>query len=314
MLTSFFRKSTPLNFLIVVFLAFIFYVIYNFSGNSSKIDVAFILKELIIFVVFLFLLLFINFILIKDKSAGRHTYVIFLLTLFCIASPHILTDKAVILGGFVTVLGLRRTIALQTGKHITQKIFDSFFCFILASLFFPPAILFIIVSFFGLFYYGYENYKNWLTPIVAVLSVFILQTTISLATQDTFFYPVSHYSLQLINFNIYSQPQIFWPLSLILLFAFWAIFNIFSEGARLTQNELRAKHLLFIAFLSSIAILGFSCDTPNPLESALFFLILPTSLIGGRYFEIKKHKLLKEILLISLTIITISLGIYLNAI
>ncbi len=306
MLITFFRKSKLINFFVVTLLAAVAYIIFNFTGSKTESGALFFLLKAGVFIVFAFFLFFLNFILVKNKSEGRHSYVLFLAFIFCLAAPSTLTDSAIILSGFFVALGLWRTLGMQTGKNLPKKIFDSFFCFSVASLFFPTSLIFMLVPGFGILCYAPNNYKTWLIPSMAILCVFILQTAFMLAVYDQFFNPLAYYSFGLIDHSLLKSPQFLWPGLLYVLFVIWAYFNITTNTIKMTQVEKNATFLLFITLIASLGTLLFANTSSRAM---LLFLIIPAALIGGRYFEIRKHRRLKEILLISLSLVGLFLAI-----
>lgn len=308
MLTRFFRKSKPINFVIPVFIAVILFIVYNFIGEHRSFDLSFLLNKLIFLIILLASLIFINFILIKDRVSGYHTYVSFLFIFFCAIKPDIFFNDFSLLSGLFVILGIRRTFALQNGKNITKKVFDAFFWICLASLFYPVSILFIIIPFLGILYHSDNNYRYWLISIIALIGIFILATCYSLFVHDTFFNPLTHYhNFDLISIEYLLRYKFLIPLSIILAFALWFTINNFIDTEHLTLNEKRNEYILIYSLLIGIAVVSFSEGYPS--NSGLLFMIIPASLIGGKYFEGKRHLKLKEILLISLVLICTTIGI-----
>lgn len=307
MLTSFFRKSKPVNFLLVGLLSTLFYGFFNFWGIEDGFSWVFLAKKVGLLFIFLTLLFLSNFTLQKNKTESRHTFVLFLFAAFTISFAQILTDGQVLLAGLFTVLGLRRTLALQTGQSLSKKIFEAFFFLALAILFFPTTVIFMLVPVFGILIHASQNYKHWLIPFAGIFAVFILKTSFSLLIANEFFNPLSLFDFAFPTVENYAQPQILWPLIVLLVFAVCMLFNFFIVTGKATQKEKYSGNLLIIMVLTAIGTILFS---PQKTGTELLFFIIPVVLIGGKYFEKRNHSSLKEIVLLSLTVLSLFFALY----
>lgn len=313
MLTSFFRKSSPINFLIVLLPVAILYILFNFTGIQEEITLAYVGRKLLVLGAFLLSLFIINFILLKDKYEGRHTYVLFLFALFCISIPGILMDENAILAGLFIIIGLNRSLGIQTGEKIGQKIFDTYFFFSIAALFFPPAIIFMIFPFFSISFNAPDNFRFWLIPIPAILSVLILKISWLLISSDTIFNPIDLFPLKLLSpEDYYATTAIYYPLFFILLLVIWASVSVLINRSKSSLIQKKVRTLLFILLGVATAVVLFSEDaSPNKGNELLFFYI-PTALILGKYFENKDHQKFKEVLLWLILMVCISLSVILK--
>lgn len=311
MLTSFFKKSKPINYLMPLLVISLFFIIHNFSNTYAGETWIFTLKKIGVLAVLLTSAFILNFILVKDKSKGRHTYPLLLFSLFIISHWGITINNAVIIAGFFIVLALHRVIGMKTGQLMTKKIFDACFFIGLAGLIFPPALLFMIIPLWGVLYFAPENYKNWLIPIPALLGVFILKTSIDLYVEDKFFNPLDLFQFQSINLQEYLNYQFLVPISIILLFTLWACIKVLTAKIKMNQVQKKADLLLIISVIVSLVVLTFSEAYTNHSGAVLLFPYITCALIGGRYFEIpqKKSIRVKEILLITLSIVSLSFAI-----
>ncbi|HLS29333.1 MAG TPA: DUF6427 family protein [Flavobacteriaceae bacterium] len=311
MLTSFFKKSNPINYLVPLLVISLFFIVYNFSSAFETFTWSFLIKKIAALAVLLTSAFILNFILIKDKSKGRNTYPLFLFSFFIISHWVITINSTVIFAGFFIVLALHRIIGMKTGQLMTKKIFDSCFFIGLAGLIFPPALFFIIIPFWGVLYFAPENYKNWLIPFPAMLSVFILKTAIDLYLEDNFFNPFDLFTFQQINYEEFLNYQFLVPVLLILLFTLWASINILTAKIKVNQVQKKADFLLIISFFVSLAAITFSGAYTTHNGAALLFPYITCALIGGRYFEIPQRKSSKiiEILLLTLSIVCFSFAI-----
>lgn len=308
MLTSFFKKSNPANLIVLFLVLSLFYLVYNFITIPETIDWVYGIEKLGVFLLLFLQVYILNYILLKEKSEGRNAYVTFLFLFFSIAYALTLTDNASICSGFFVVLGMHRVFSLSTGKSISKKIFDAFFCFSVASLFFPTALFLMIIPLYGIFYYAREDYRHWLIPLPAIASVFILKTLYSLLIYDKFFNPTPSFSFQLNDFGSFQNPVLSIPLGIILLFTIWSLFFVLTNKVKAIQARRKADLLLLVGFVASIPVILFS-GIHDKNEFALLLPIIIYALIGGRHLEISEKSRLKEIILVILVLACISTGI-----
>ncbi len=308
-LTSFFRKSKPINFLLIFLFALIFYVFFNFTALSSPLPLKEILGKGAGVLVLIILLFFSNFIISFDKSRGRHTFVLLILLSFLIATPYLLQDITPLIAGLFVVLGLRRILSLQTYTQVKQKLFDGAFCFGIASLFYQPALFFMAVVFAAIFYFANEDYRNWGIPIVAIITILVLRTCYSLLTIDQFFNPLAHYHFDLNTFTEFHHPRFLWPFILVSAVMIWSVVQGLSDTVKQSQKTRRTKYLLVISLLASIAGILFY-EHPEALPgSSLLFYDIPAALIVAKYIETDQQPRLKNILLICLIVLSLTSGL-----
>ena len=176
MIASVFKKSTPLNYALIVFLVLFFFFIYQIQDTSWMSSGVLLLKKGLTFLVVLASIFLTSFIgkrngLTKDSS---YTAIIFLLLLLFF--PSILNNLNILLANFFILLALRRLISLQSMKASKEKIFDASLWIILASLFHFWCILFLILAFISIIFHVSRDYTNWVLPFIAFFTVVIFFT------------------------------------------------------------------------------------------------------------------------------------------
>ncbi|MEN9655137.1 MAG: hypothetical protein RL311_45 [Bacteroidota bacterium] len=176
MIASVFKKSTPLNYALIVFLVLFFFFIYQIQDTSWISSGVLLLKKGLTFLVVLASIFLTSFIgkrngLTKDSS---YTAIIFLLLLLFF--PSILNNFNILLANFFILLALRRLISLQSMKASKEKIFDASLWIILASLFHFWCILFLILAFISIIFHVSRDYTNWVLPFIAFFTVAIFFT------------------------------------------------------------------------------------------------------------------------------------------
>jgi hypothetical protein len=176
MIASVFKKSTPLNYALIVFLVLFFFFIYQIQDTSWMSSGVLLLKKGFTFLVVLASIFLTSFIGKRNgltKDSGYTAVFFFLLLLFF---PSILNNLNILLANFFILLALRRLISLQSMKASKEKIFDASLWIILASLFHFWCILFLILVFISIIFHVSRDYTNWVLPFIAFFTVAIFFT------------------------------------------------------------------------------------------------------------------------------------------
>lgn len=307
MLTSFFRKSKPIQFLLLGVFMSIYFVLANFIVPNEVITWGYVAQKSGILLVYLVMMFIINFIVKRNEVTQRNTFTVILFALFTVLIWPILRDNQQLLAGFFLLLATRRIISLHSGTSIFKKIFDASFWVAISSLFFPPAILFIIVPFFGIMLYAPQEFKTWLIPWTAIFAVFILQTTYSLLVYDHFFNPFEFYVTPATDFVNYRSAEMLIPLSVLLAFSIWTFYYFIKTIQKATQKMKGSGYLVVITWIVAVFAVLLS---PQKTGSELLFFIIPVCVMGANYFQQQKEKIFKEVLLDALILLAVLLPFF----
>ncbi len=300
MLTSFFKKSKPINFLLVaVFMSF-FYIYVNFSGTVKNFSWSFGLQKIVVLLLFFMLMFLLNFIVKRNQVTQKNTFTIALFAVFTAMFTPLLENGKLLLSAFLVMLALRRIVSLRSGKAIKNKIFDAALWIALAAVITPPTFLFLGLVYFGIALFCPTNGRNWFLPLLSVITIFILKTCWNLFFVDQFYIPWQSFTLENIGFEVYNDLNILLPLSVFLAFTIWVIFHYFKKLQNLGRKQKPTYYLILASVLTGIFCILL---TPEKNGAEILWLILPVSIIGANYFQKKSEKWFKESLLLSLTIL-----------
>lgn len=297
MLTSFFSKSKPLNLSLIIILMCGFYLSASLFRLESFAFSA-ILENLGALLALVLNVLVLNFIAKKNELTKRSAYKTLLFTIFCVSFFSLLENGPVIVANLFVLLALRRIISLKSRKFIQKKIFDATFWIAIASLYYFWASLFFIMVFFAILSFA-AYFKNWLVPLVAFLAVASLTTCFHLLAYDEFYTFSDWFQASDFNFSSYGNIRILVPLSILLTLLLWTLINYFSaiQKASITRRPVLSLILLCLAISGAVAVFA-----PTKDGSELIFFFVPFSIIASNYFDGKKDKLFKEIVLAILII------------
>ncbi len=292
MIAKFFKKTKPINTLIVLVLLTIVFIITTVSFTSTDFTLTNLTKKLILFAFLVATLFIINFIVRKNGLTKNNSYVI-LLVVFCFAIFPFSTLNSQLLGThFLLLLAYRRIYSLRTTKDIKDKIFDASFWIGIATLIYPWSFLYLTLVFFAVFYFNKLTLKNTIIPLVGFITpIFIYGVYLLLIDDfDTFDLKLVS-SLSILSYNSF---KLLIPIALISGFLIWAIFPTTIKIIAV-NNEFRASwFLLLMHLLISVFVI-----IPSPIKngSEFLFLFFPTAIIFTNYLQIIEEKWFKEVFL-----------------
>lgn len=294
MITSVFKKSTPLNFSLVVILMLVFFLIYQFQDLSWTNSLFLILKKVALFCILLASVFITNFVVKKNGLSKDSTYTIFFYFLLLLFFPSVLDNTNLIVSNFFILLALRRLISLQSLKASKEKIFDASLWIFLASLFHFWSIIFIVLVFISIIFHVSRDYRNWFLPFIAFFTAAILfllyaavfnvnvieYITRSVTTDFSIDYFTNNY--QNAAFSIYATIALFFVISM---------FATLSNRPQLLHVSFKK---IIASFFIGIVIFLISSNKSNDL---LLFTFAPLAIMATSHIEIVQLKLKQEIVL-----------------
>jgi hypothetical protein len=292
MIASVFKKSTPLNYALIVFLVLFFFFIYQIQDTSWMSSVGLLLKKGFTFLVILASVFLTSFIgkrngLTKDSS---YTAIFFILLLLFF--PSILNNLNILLANFFVLLALRRLISLQSMKASKEKIFDASLWIILASLFHFWAILFLILVFISIILLVSRDYTNWVLPFVALFAVGILFAFFtSFFGINSFEYlnKSTQVDLALDYFANSNQNLAFSIYVSVALFFVFSMFISLSHRPSMTQTSYKK---MVASFFIGVIVFVLSA---NKSSDFLVFTIAPLAILASAHLEYSQTRFKQEI-------------------
>lgn len=292
MITSVFKKSTPLNYSLVVILILVFFFMFQIR-ETSWINSYFTIFQKVSLLCFIFASFFmVNFIVKKNGLSKDNGYAIFFYLLFLLFFPTIFNNPNVVYANFFILLALRRLISLQSLKASKEKIFDASFWIFVASLFQFWSILFLILVFISIVFHVSRDYRNWVLPFVALLAVAIVFYMISLMFHIdvvAFFQERAVIDFRIDYFkNNYENGALSIYAAVVVFFLFSMLTTLSNRPQIVHTSYKKVVACFFIAIL----VFVISTDKSNEL---LLFSIAPLAIMAASHVEYMQQKLNNEI-------------------
>ena len=294
MITSVFKKSTPLNYILVVFLILVFFLIYQFQ-DLSWMNMGVMIFHRIGLITFLLASVFItNFVVKKNGLSKDSSYTIFFYFLFLIFFTSVLDNLNLILANFFILLALRRLISLQSLKASKEKIFDASLWIFVAALFHFWSILYIVLVFISIIFHVSRDYRNWILPFIALFTATIIFMLFSIF----FGIDVVNYITKSVTVNFKIDYFVNnYQNGALSIFVSIALFFVVSMFATLSNRPLllhTSFKKIIACFFIGVVIFLISSNKSNDL---LIFTFAPLSIMATAHIELAQQKLKQELVL-----------------
>ena len=294
MITSVFKKSTPINYTLVVIAVLCFFFTYQFRQPNWTASLFTIGQKIGLLAVIGSSFFLTNFIAKKNALTKDSSYPLLFFFLMLCLFPSVWDNYNLIISNFFLLLASRRLVSLQTLKAPKEKIFDASLWIFIASLFHFWAILFILLVYISIVFHVSRDYRNWLIPFVAFFFTAIVFVFYSLLIDKT---AIDYYlSEQVINTGIDYFQNDFQNIALS-IFVVFVVFFGFSSVFTLTSKPLNMqasyKKIIFSLLIGGVIYF----ISPNKNNDVLVFTFFPLAIMATNFIENSQNKIQQEIVL-----------------
>ena len=294
MITSVFRKSTPLNLILVVFLMLVFFFLYQIQDLTWTDSLVSILKKSGLFLVLLGSVFITNFVAKRNGLSKDSSYTIFFYFLFLLFFPSSLDNSNLILSNFFILLALRRLISLQSLKASREKIFDASLWIFVASLFHFWSILYIVLVFISIIFHASRDYRNWVLPFIALFSVGTIASVFSIMFDTSIIEFVKTHATVNFKLDYFANNYQNGAFSIYLTVALFFLISMFASLSSKPLLLHSSFKKILTSFFIGIAIFVVSANKSNDL---LLYTFAPLAIMATSHIEIKQLQLKQEMVL-----------------
>ena len=292
MISSFFDKTKPINFLVLLGMALLLFWGVTFKVYGFQLGYSiFFTRALATVTLLLSVFLLGNMVKVHKLTLDNSFAMLFFLALLLLL-PETLKNGSVVFSGFFVLLSMNRAIALRDEKNHKEKIFESSLWLYVASFFSEWSLLFIVALYVAIHLFGGKQIRLWLMPIASFICVAILAYTVTLLLNNVDFF-VEHYKFQ-IALDFFLKPD-YDLLFYILLMLVVALLVFGKLGYRRLGRTLSLR-LVFAYLVISIVIILVTGDSSSGLTLFSFF---PGAIFSANYLETIKKQKFKEMALIA---------------
>ena len=204
-----------------------------------------------------------------------------------------LQNPTILLSNIFIFLSIRRVLSFRSSKEISNKIFDATLWILIASLLYPPSIIFLLILFFGLIINSILSPRH----LSVVLSCFLLVVLISFSynlylTEDfSFARFIKTFNFYFLDQFIYFKPiETFKNYSLPFFIFFVFSLAVYIKSISLKRRESRKIHIVFVLYI-------ISCFFVNSFSKAtsIIFLLFPFCVLYSFVLEALPKSFLKNV-------------------
>ena len=303
MISSFFGKTKPINYIVLAIFLFLFYAIHIFTGLvDSNIDEV-IPLELFKFAVLLLMVFIINQIVKTEKVTEYNSFGMFIFTLLVIAFSEELDHTNALYANLFLLLAIWRLLSVKSIRNAKHKIFDASLLIAIASLFNDWAMIYMVLVFMVINMYDRHNFKNWLVPFIGLATILVLAFTILKVTGSLEFFG-EHYQFSIGFLKAASFSEILNVKALL----FYVIVLILAILVFIRLRNIGGGKLLMLRILLIAFLLGVVMTLMTPVnKSPVLITFFPATVFMVNYFEEIKKPKLKEAVFMFCTALSILL-------
>jgi hypothetical protein len=298
MLTSLFRKSTPVNYTLVILLVVLCYFLYH-VWHPSDTGIDGLLMKIGLLLVVVASVLVSNFIVKKNAISKDSAYTILFYLLFMLFFPHVLGNPNVLLANFFVILALRRLISLHSPKSTKEKIFDASLWICVAALYQFWCILYFVLVFLSILFHVSRDYRNWILPFFAALctgSGFALYAFLFDPTLVSDFESKMAIDLSINYFTDNRQNLALAIYAAIALFYLFSLLISLGNRPQMLQSSFKKIVAWFVISAGIFAI------SPGKSNDLLLLTAAPLAFMATCHIEVMRDQVKQEITL-ALTIL-----------
>ncbi|MAP54398.1 DUF6427 family protein [Altibacter sp.] len=299
MLTSFFGKSNPVNYLLLAIFIFLGFLVTLLHGLPEVFSWSFAMRSVVAIILCIFSMLLVDFIIRKNGLTRSNTYGILFFSCFLVMFPAVFSEVDILLANVFLLLGTRRILSLKSEKNTEKKVLDATLWITIAAFFYFYAILFFAVLVIAILRKKHTTYKHTLIPLVGFFGVFVVVTAYKYLSEDSFDWYFSWRKGISLDFSKYNSAAILIPTTVLLTLMVWTGVHRVLSFSSVSKKE-RPNYLLMV-FMAGIAMV-MALASPVKTGAEVLFLLAPSAIIITNYIENLKEFWFKE-LLVALTIL-----------
>ena len=299
MISSFFDKTKPINFLVLLGFAMLLFwaVTFKFHGIDLQYQQIF---ERILASIALVISVFLMGNMVKTKKLtldNSFTMLFFVLLLLVFFSSLKRTES--IFCCLFLLISWERSLSLKLEKNHKEKVFESALWILVASLFLDWALLFLIPLYVAISLFCGKQLRLWLMPIASIACMIILcfASTLFLDTVDFF---SSHYRFS-VSLDFFLKPK--YGVALYIIFIFILVFIVFGKLGYRRLGRTLSLRLIFVFLVASTILMMFSSMEENGIVILSFF---PAAVFLANYVETIKKQRIKEMVVLFCVFLTLT--------
>ena len=307
MLTSFFGKSKPINYILLSIAIIIGYFLRFLTSQELSLGLDSLGTEGILIFLMVFAVLLLDFIIRKNNVTKNNTFAILLFVFFVLLVPQVYKSPQLILANIFVLLATRRILSLTTEKNTVKKIFDATMYITLASFCYGWAILFFLALYPAITNKTKFKLPYIFIPIVGFVGISSIAVAYQLLVTDSYTWLYQWFPQIDFDLSAYANKELIITTTFLLGVLLWMGMARLSKLAALSKKERPSAVTILLIALISVGIILVKTQKNG---SELFFLFAPLAAITSNYIESgtsKTRRVFNELFLWSILLLVLVL-------
>lgn len=303
MLTSFFDKSSPFNYMLLSLYLVVVLFIQGIMATTEGFDITAILQLLLDGTLLIFSMLLTDFFVRKNALTRSNTFGI-----FCFSTTVLLFPLAFQMEGFwslfFVLLGFRRMFSLQSGRNDIRKITDACLWFFVASYFYFWSLLWLIPLYVAITTMKEPRFRYYFIPPITGTGLFLIFTAIQMIMGESFEWIDMWYNEPSLQFKVYGELALLIGITIFFAFFLWSLFYRMALLPEIPK-KFRANYILiFFVALTGVLV---SLAAPNKTGFELVFMTPGFALVIATFLERNADAWLRETMMWTLLLLPLIL-------
>ena len=294
MITSFFRTSKPIHYIIFIIVLILVFLYQRIIVGDFGVKFLNSLEEMGYLLIVLTSFFLLIFIVTKNNLTHNNSYAELYFCLFVGLIPSSLEINSILISNLFILLSLRRIVSLKTKTNIKKKLLDASMWICLAAVFEPWAILFLALIFMAMVLYSVSQIKNMVIPFCGILIVGILMTCLRLLTDNVF--PIFFKYIPEINFDrpSFSDQYLLEAPIQFIIFILFGIVVLLAKGLKKNRLNRPSFIVLILGIFIGVSIIFLS---PSNETGYYLFTFIPTAILLANFSETTKFRWFSELMI-----------------
>ncbi len=294
MLTSFFGKSRPLNFLLLICYILVISGLHYFSNPDSGVSSKEILMALGVVGLLIFSMLMLDFIIRKNGLTRLNTYAILIFSCSIMMLSDLSNELGVVLANIFLLLSLRRIFSLRAFKNIERKILDATIWIVIASAFYFWCLLLFIPLYVAITNIPQKSIRYYLIPVTGWTGLLLIAVAYHLLVDDSFIWIQQWPNGISFDFSSYAQMKTLIFITFISATLIWSTLSYLTTLSSVMKKD-RPNHILVLYVLVVSIFMALISSEKNGGE--FIFILTPAAIVISGYIEKRSEIWFREILL-----------------
>ncbi|NQZ43228.1 MAG: hypothetical protein HRT65_02885 [Flavobacteriaceae bacterium] len=304
MISSFFSKTKPINYLVLLGFSLLLYVVVVYRKWSSDWTSPLLFSKIIGLLAFFGLIWGSGFLANKIKLTGTNSFAMLFFVLFTAAFNELLHWDSLLMANMFVMISASRVLQLKFEKATNTKIYEAALWVLVASIFHEWALLFMVPLLIGIYVYSAKMARNWTMPLAAMATFSLLLAAVVLTFEDTATVLDGYrFEWQIIAFQDFKTA---FQLAIVLyvVLGLISIFVVLSKLRYRGIGRMVSLRLLAVYYFLGLCLM---CFAKGMEHHAIFYSFFPASVFCANYVETIAKKKVKEGLLVALAIATLGM-------